>query len=232
MNKFRDYNQAQGIFRTIIPNNLLEEDHPCRIIDTVVEHLDLEKLYEEYSEEGCPGYHPKMLLKILFYSYMIGMISCRKMWENLKYRADYIYLSGDQIPDFRTINRFRLRVANILPGLFTQIVMLCVELDMIDFKYLAIDGQKIQANANFRHSKNKERYSIAVKKVEKGLSKLLSKEINEDFTDEIKANRIKTLTQQKAKLDMLAETIAITKRNIKKENYLFRINLKGKRVEK
>ena len=36
-----------------------------------------------------------------------------------------------------------------LPGLFTQIVLLCKELDMLDFEHMAIDGQKIQANANY-----------------------------------------------------------------------------------
>ncbi len=149
MEKFKEYNQDQGLFRTIVPAELLEETHPARIIDIIIEHLDLEELYAEYSDEGCPGYHPKMLLKVLFYSYMTGMMSCRGMWNNLKYRADYIFLSGDQVPDFRTINRFRLRVCSQLPKLFTQIVMLCVELGLVDFNYLAVDGQKIQANAKF-----------------------------------------------------------------------------------
>ena len=42
---FRTYNQAQGIFKTIIPDQLLEKDHPARIINHVVEVLDLEKFY-------------------------------------------------------------------------------------------------------------------------------------------------------------------------------------------
>lgn len=200
MDKFKEYNQAQGLFRTIIPEELLEEKHPARIVSIVVEHLDLEALYEEYSEEGCPGYHPKMLLKVLFYSYMTGMMSCRGMWNNLKYRADYIYLSGDQIPDFRTINRFRLRVKNQLPKLFTQIVMLCVELGLVDFNYLAIDGQKIQANANFRKSKNKERYTKAVNKVKTGIEKLIDKEPSEDYTEAQKQKALTSLKKQEKKL--------------------------------
>jgi len=200
MDKFKEYNQDQGLFRTIIPAELLEEEHPARIVSIVVEHLDLEAVYEEYSEEGCPGYHPKMLLKVLFYSYMTGMMSCRGMWNNLKYRADYIYLSGDQIPDFRTINRFRLRVKNQLPKLFTQIVMLCVELGLVDFNYLAIDGQKIQANANFRQSKNKERYTKAVNKVKYGIEKLLSENPTEDFTEVQQQKALTSLKKQEKKL--------------------------------
>jgi transposase len=208
MEKFKEYNQKQGIFRTIVPDELLEQDHPARIIDIVVEHLDLKMLYDEYSEEGCPGYHPRMLLKVLFYSYVNGMMSCRSMWNNLKYRADYIFLSGDQIPDFRTINRFRLRVQSQLPKLFTQIVMLCVELGLVDFQYLAIDGQKIQANASFRQSKNKERYAKAVLRVRKGMEKLLSKEVTEDFTEEQRNKALTSLKKQEAKLQEFDQIIA------------------------
>ena len=59
MSNFREYNQAQGIFRTIVPEELLELDHPARIIDKVVEMLDLSKLYAYYKEEGNPPYHPR-----------------------------------------------------------------------------------------------------------------------------------------------------------------------------
>lgn len=39
MGNFKDYNQEQGIFRTIVPAELLEEDHPARIVDIVVERI-------------------------------------------------------------------------------------------------------------------------------------------------------------------------------------------------
>jgi transposase len=65
---FKDYDQSQAVFRDIHLNELLEEDHPARVIDRVVELLDAEELYGEYAEEGKPAYHPKMMLKVLFYS--------------------------------------------------------------------------------------------------------------------------------------------------------------------
>jgi transposase len=70
----------------------------------VVELLDLEKLYAEYADKGNPPYHPKMMLKVLFYSYFIGLMSDKKIRQRLENRADYIYLSGDQVPNFRTIS--------------------------------------------------------------------------------------------------------------------------------
>ena len=68
MDNFRAYDQSQGAFRAIIPNDLLEPEHPARIVDRVVELLDLSSIYGWYQDEGIQPYHPKMMLKVLFYS--------------------------------------------------------------------------------------------------------------------------------------------------------------------
>jgi transposase len=200
MPNFREYDQRQGVFRQIVPNELLDEDHPARIVDAVVERLDLSELYATYSEEGNPPYHPKMMLKVLFYSYLNGMMSCRKMWEGLKERADYIFLSGDQVPDFRTVNRFRAEIKGQMVNLFAQIVVLCVELEMVDFRYLGIDGQKIQANASFRKSMDKRRWEEKVKRVEKLLEKLKDEEMEEDRSEETCRKREAKLRRRKERL--------------------------------
>mgnify|MGYP001180349447 CR=1 FL=1 len=200
MSNFRSYDQSQGAERRIIPNELLEPDHPARIVDRVVEVLKLQEIYECYSEEGNPAYHPKMMLKVLFYSYLIGVMSSRSMWDALKRRADYIFLSGAQVPDFRTLNRFRTRHLEQLPQLFAQIVHLCVKLGMIDLQYLAIDGQKIQADASYRKSKTMKRLQQSMQRVTSGMQKLLEKPIGEDFPQELKEKRLRELKRQEKQL--------------------------------
>ena len=217
MDNFRPYDQSQGAFRAIIPNDLLEPEHPARIIDRVVEMLDLSTIYAYYKDEGNPPYHPLMMLKVLFYSYYIGMMSSRKMWDGLKTRADYIFLSGDQVPDFRTLNAFRSRHIEQLPEIFAQIVFLCKKLGMIDFKYLAIDGQKIQADASYRRSKTKRRLRQSLDRVIEGMKKLLEKEVSEDFPQKVKEKRIGELKRQEKQLlglKGLLEDIADEKANI------------------
>jgi len=197
---FRDYNQEQSFFITVSRQKFLEENHPAIVIDTVVEKMDLTKLYEKYSDEGNPAFHPKMMLKILFYAYYDGIMSARTIWDAVYHRSDFIFLSAGEVPDFRTINRFRMIHLDILPNLFTQIVMLCNELDLIDFKYLAIDGEKIQANASYRKSKNLKGIKKEYKKINESLVKLLDKQVNEYFTQETKDKRVNRLNK---KLDNL-----------------------------
>jgi len=197
---FKDYNQDQIFFITVSKEGFLSAKHPAVIIDTIVEKLDLTELYNRYADEGNPPYHPKMMLKILFYAYYDGVMSSRTIWEAVLHRSDYIFLAAGQVPNFRTINNFRLRHLDDLPVLFTQIVMLCKELDMIGLEHLAIDGQKIQANASYRNSKNLKGIKKEYEKIKKGMKKLLAKETNEYFPESTKEKRVSTLEKKLEKL--------------------------------
>jgi len=200
---FREYNQEQIVFLPLQLSNLLEETDPVYVLNNIVEHMDLTILYQKYSHEGNQPFHPKMMLKILFWGYYKNAMSCRKMQDALKYRADFIYLAAGQVPDFRTINDFRLRHLDILPDLFTQVVLFCQELDMIGFEHLCIDGEKIHANASFRKSKNLEQLEKEYIKISSAMEKLLHKETNEHFTEEKKEQRLERLASQIEKLDGL-----------------------------
>ena len=206
-NNFRAYDQSQSFFITVTKDKFLDAGHPAAIIDTIIERLDLETLYVQYSKEGNPPYHPKMMLKIVFYGYYTGIMSCRTIWDSVTNRSDFMYLAAGQVPNFRTINDFRLRHLEDLAGLFTQIVFLCAELDMLDFKHMAVDGQKIQASANYKNSKNLKGIKKEYEKVKKGMGKLLEKEVNEHFTEETKKKRVSALEKKLDKLGSFQKTL-------------------------
>jgi len=140
-NNFREYNQEQAFFITVTKDKFLEDNHPVVVIDAIIERLDLSTLYSTYSDEGNKAYHPKMMVKILFYAYFSRIMTSRTIWQNVINRFDFLFLAAGQVPNFRTINAFRLRHLKDLPNLFAQIVMLCKELNMIGFEHLAVDGE-------------------------------------------------------------------------------------------
>ena len=195
-NNFRPYDQGQNFFIAITNEKFLASDHPAVIIDAIIEKLDLSNIYDYYSNEGNPPYHPKMMLKILFYAYYISKRSCRFIWDAVINRADFIYLAAGQVPNFRTINDFRLRHLTELPDLFTQILLMCKKLGLIGFDHLSIDGEKIEANASFKKSKNIEGLRKEYKKTKEGLEKILNKEVNEYFTEEKQTKRVKKLEKK------------------------------------
>jgi transposase len=222
---FREYDQNQGIFAPIIPADVIDDDDPARIIDEIIESLDLSKLYDFYSHEGNPAYHPKMMLKVLFFCYMKGIFSCRKINEGLKkYMMQLVFLSGGDTPSFNTVNNFRLRHLSVLPEIFAQIVLLCVELEMVDFEFLAIDGQKIHANASFKQSKREKDLKKELDRIGMQMKELLTRgeQINSDGKErailEKKAARLKRRESKvKAAVEKLKELQALEKDEKAKE---------------
>lgn len=72
---FIPYNNKQTIlFPQRIDENIAEND-PVRIIDAVVEGLNLENFRKLYRERGRSPYNPKMLLKVVIYAYMNNIFS-------------------------------------------------------------------------------------------------------------------------------------------------------------
>jgi transposase len=215
---FRYYDQSQPYWDTIYINKLLENDHPARIVNLVVEKLDLRGLYKKYADEGNPAYNPKMMLKLLFYGYFCAIMSCRKLWDAVMYRADFIYLAAGAVPNFRTINSFRLRHLEDLSALFTQIVFLCTELGMVGFECLAIDGEKIHANASFKKNKDLDGLKIEYEKTRRGLAKLLEKEPTDDFPEELKSQRISKVEQKFKDLEEMKIRLEEFKKEEEKKN--------------
>jgi len=60
-----------------------------------------------------------------------------------------MWLSGNQQPDFRTINRFRSEVVkNVIEDIFTSILELLIEEGYVKLENYFLDGTKIEAKAN------------------------------------------------------------------------------------
>ncbi len=50
----------------------------------IVSTVDLRELRAMYTEEGNVAYHPRMMLKVLFYSYYNGIFSSRRIAKELE----------------------------------------------------------------------------------------------------------------------------------------------------
>ena len=107
---FRPYIPNQTVlFPQRIDENIAATD-PVRIVNAVIDNLNLESFKKLYKETGRCPYHPKMMLKVIIYAYMNNIYSCRKIEKHLLRDIHYIWLAGNEHPDFITINRFRNRV--------------------------------------------------------------------------------------------------------------------------
>jgi len=133
---------------TIDPNEEISQSDPVRVVDSIVENLDLKDFRKLYKEKGRCPYHPKMMLKIILYSYMNNVYSCRKIERQVQRDIHYIWLAAQERPDFVTINRFRNRVKDEINNIFTQVVLVLADKGFITLDVEYIDGTKIESKAN------------------------------------------------------------------------------------
>lgn len=83
--------------QTLFPldlNALIPENHSARLIDSVVEKLEITEIISQYKGGGTSSYHPKMLIKFLFYSCLNNTYSCRKIAKAVKENIYFMWLSG------------------------------------------------------------------------------------------------------------------------------------------
>lgn len=146
---FKAYHQHQVMLLPPSLEELISQGHPVRIVNEVLDKVDIEPLLKKYKGGGSSSFHPRMLLKVLVYSYINNTYSSRKIEAALKENIHYMWLSGMSTPDHNTINRFRSeRLKEVLRQVFTQVVLLLAEQGVLNIKELYTDGTKIEANAN------------------------------------------------------------------------------------
>ena len=146
---FKTYQQHQMSLLPPSLDELISEKHPVRIVNSIVDQIELSALEKSYAGGGASSYHPRMLLKVMIYSYLNNVYSSRVMERQLQENIHYMWLSGMSKPDHNTINRFRSeRLSKSLQIIFTQVVALMVEQGLVDLKQVYTDGTKLEANAN------------------------------------------------------------------------------------
>lgn len=115
--------------------DFIPENHLVRVVNEVVDTLELSSLYIRYKHGGCPAYHPKMMLKVMIYSYSQRVYSSRQIAKALREDISFMWLSGNNRPDFRTINRFRLDMRGVIEEVFYDIVKLLLASKYINMAY-------------------------------------------------------------------------------------------------
>ena len=160
MHTFKDYTMNQ-LQLPLSFEDFIPENHLVRVVNTIVDNLELSKLYDRYKKGGCPAYHPRMMLKVMIYSYTQKLYSSRQIAKALRENVNFMWIAGGNKPDFRTINRFRLQMQDVIEDIFYDIVKVLIERGFIKMQNYFLDGTKIEANANkytFVWNKSVKRY--------------------------------------------------------------------------
>lgn len=224
---FKEYTPNQTL---LFPSNLeelIDQNHPVRIVNQVIDQLNIDPLTARFKGGGTSSYHPRMLLKVLVYAYLSNVFASRRIEAALKENIHFMWLAGMNKPDHNTINRFRNeRLKGVLQEVFAQIVEMLVDQGLINLKEIYTDGTKIEANAN-RYSfvwgksvnNNKERIRKQLKELWEYTEKIAAEELSDTEPTEFEKLDAQVVRQTIEKIDKALSEKPVDKKIKKKITY-------------
>ena len=146
---FKQYDQHQLMLLPPSFDELIDGNHPFRVVNSVIDEINIDSLLKMYKGGGSTSFHPRMMLKVLVYSYLNNIYSSRAIERAVQENIHFMWLARMHKPDHNTINRFR--TGKLLPAfknIFTEVGKLLISQGIVSLEKVFIDGTKIEANAN------------------------------------------------------------------------------------
>lgn len=140
--------------QSLLPASLedyIADDHPVRVIDALVDKLDLASLGFSKAvpkDTGRKPYHPGDLLKLYVYGYLNQVTSSRRLERECHRNIEVLWLMGRLAPDFKTIADFRKDNGPAIGHACRDFVAFCRQWGLVKGALIAIDGSKFKAAAS------------------------------------------------------------------------------------
>jgi transposase len=218
---FKPYTMEQPSLLPPSLDELIPAQHLVRVVNRVVDELDIEPLLAKYKGGGTSSYHPHMMLKVIVYAYTQKVYSSRKiekaLWENI----GFMWISGGNKPDFHTINNFRGEtMKEAVRKVFASMMEFLVEEGYVKMENYFVDGTKVGADSNPHKvvwAKKTKRYK---EKLQKQIEELLDEieQVNECENEEYGEENLEELGKQSSiTAEKLKQKVAELNEELKKK---------------
>lgn len=140
--------RGQGTLFPVTLDDLISEDHLCRVIDAFVGRLNMEQLgfmRAEAAETGRPGYDPRDLLKLYLYGYLQQIRSSRRLEAECQRNVELMWLLGRLRPDHKSIAEFRRLHRDAVVETGAELIAFARYVGLVRGEWVAIDGSKFRA---------------------------------------------------------------------------------------
>jgi transposase len=129
-------------------DELIPQDHVCRVIEAFVGRLDMAKLgfvRSEPAETGRPGYDPRDLLKLYQYRYLWQIRSSLRLETECQRNVEVMWLLGRLVPDYKSITKFQRMCREAVTEAGAELVRFARSVGLVPGEWVAIDGSKFQS---------------------------------------------------------------------------------------
>jgi transposase len=149
--RFKRIDRGQTVFRTVVIEELIEQDHPARAIWEFSGKLDLGAYGGPVKAvEGVAGREPwdvRLLISLWIYGYSLGIGSARELARRCDYDPAFQWLTGLEKVNYHTLADLRVAHGAALGELFGQVLGVLSADGLVTLERVMHDGTKIQACA-------------------------------------------------------------------------------------
>src|SRR5438105_491951 len=148
-------------------DDLIDADHPVRVIWRVVGVLNLERFYEPIKaregEVGRDTTDPRLLVALWLYAATRGVGSARELARLCAESHPYLWLCGGVSLNHHTLSDFRVMHGDALDELLTQVIASLVEKKLVSVQRISQDGTRVRACAGASSFRRKDRLHLLLK---------------------------------------------------------------------
>jgi transposase len=151
MAKYRSYDYAQMVMISVsLEKNLMPGTLEFAIHELVQRSMDTSIFDRTYHNDttGCPAYALKILLKVFLLAYARGIISSRKIEQACRENITFMALTCGMVPDHSTIATFISSMKDEIQSLFSDILLICADQDLLGGTHFSLDGLKLSSSAS------------------------------------------------------------------------------------
>ena len=194
MAKFKPLNENQLVMLPIfLQDQLVPGTLEHTISELVDKHIDLSVFDGRYNndETGATAIHPKILLKVILLAYAKGMISSRQIERACHENIIFIALSYGYAPDHSTIASFISSMQSEISSIFSDILLVCEELELLGGTHFSLDGVKLSANVSKEWSGTLEDLKHKRDKLQEKLKRVIAEHAQADKDPQVEIKRQK-----------------------------------------
>ncbi len=150
--------------------DFISENHICYLVVAVVNLVNIKDIEKKYQcQPGHPAYSRRMLLRLMVQAAIDSIFSSRKIDRLAQENVIYMYLAGNEKPDFRTLCNFRREHKGLIEEVFKKTVMIAKAVGVLKLGHLSTDGTKMKANASNQYTLSREELDQIKQIIEQGV---------------------------------------------------------------
>lgn len=194
-------------------------DHPVRVIDALVNKLDLKALGFSKAvtrDTGRKPYAPADLLKLYVYGYINQVNTSRRLERECHRNLEVMWLLGRLAPDFKTIADFRRDNGVAIRQACRAFIQFCRQAGLLTGSLVAIDGSKFKAAASKYQALNRSQLNRDRAKVERQVADYLARLDTADKQDAetgLEREQVQAALRQLERLDRYEQAMDLGERD-------------------